>query len=81
LIFAKIEKSTLLVFHSQQKTKHSTHSTKKMIVYRDIITEDELLSDAFPLKPVIDSDGNPVSSILLFVLLFCLCEFLFFPVG
>jgi hypothetical protein len=32
-----------------------------MIVYRDLITEDELLSDAFPLKPVVDSDGTPVS--------------------
>jgi hypothetical protein len=31
-----------------------------MIVYRDIITGDEMLSDAFPLKPVVDSDGNTV---------------------
>jgi hypothetical protein len=32
-----------------------------MIVYRDIVTGDEVLSDAFPLKQVIDSDGTPVS--------------------
>ena len=32
----------------------------RMIVYRDIITGDEMLSDAFPLKPVVDSDGNTV---------------------
>lgn len=31
-----------------------------MIVYRDIITGDEMLSDAFPLKQVVDSEGNPV---------------------
>lgn len=34
-----------------------------MIVYRDLITGDELLSDAFPLKQVIDEEGNPVSII------------------
>jgi hypothetical protein len=38
----------------------------KMIVYRDIITGDEMLSDAFPLKPVVDSDGNTVSYSFLF---------------
>ena len=32
-----------------------------MIVYRDIVTGDEMLSDAFPLKPVTDSDGTVVS--------------------
>lgn len=31
-----------------------------MIVYRDIITGDEMLSDAFPLKQAVDSEGNPV---------------------
>ena len=35
-----------------------------MIVYRDIITGDEMLSDAFPLKPVLDSDGNAVIRII-----------------
>ena len=33
-----------------------------MIVYRDLISEDEVLSDAFPLKQVLDEAGNPVSS-------------------
>ena len=28
-----------------------------MIVYRDIISGDEMLSDAYPLKPVVDKDG------------------------
>lgn len=32
-----------------------------MIVYRDIISGDEMLSDAFPLKEVIDSDGAKVN--------------------
>jgi hypothetical protein len=31
-----------------------------MIVYRDIITGDEMLSDAFPLKEVVDAEGNKV---------------------
>jgi hypothetical protein len=31
-----------------------------MIVYRDIVTGDEMLSDAFPLKQAVDSDGKPV---------------------
>lgn len=31
-----------------------------MIVYRDLITGDEVLSDAFPLKQVVDSDGTVV---------------------
>ena len=31
-----------------------------MIVYRDIISEDEVLSDAFKLSPVIDKDGAVV---------------------
>lgn len=32
-----------------------------MIVYRDIISEDEVLSDAFKLSPVVDKDGAVVS--------------------
>lgn len=32
-----------------------------MIVYRDLITGDEMLSDAFPLKQVVDSEGVAVS--------------------
>lgn len=36
------------------------HSTE-MIVYRDIISEDEVLSDAFKLSPVVDKDGATVS--------------------
>ena len=31
-----------------------------MIVYRDIISGDEMLSDAFKLEEVIDSEGNKV---------------------
>ena len=31
-----------------------------MIVYRDIISEDEVLSDAFKLSPVVDKDGAVV---------------------
>ena len=31
-----------------------------MIVYRDIISGDEMLSDAFKLMPVIDAEGNEV---------------------
>jgi hypothetical protein len=31
-----------------------------MIVYRDIISGDEMLSDAFKLLEVIDSEGNKV---------------------
>jgi hypothetical protein len=32
-----------------------------MIVYRDLITGDEVLSNAFPLKQVVDTDGTEVS--------------------
>jgi hypothetical protein len=35
-----------------------------MIVYRDIITGDEMLSDAFPLKQVVDEEGNPVEGLM-----------------
>jgi hypothetical protein len=34
---------------------------QEMIVYRDLLTGDEMLSDAFPLKEVIDTDGTKVS--------------------
>ena len=33
-----------------------------MIVYRDIISEDEVLSDAFKLSPVLDKEGVVVSA-------------------
>ena len=33
-----------------------------MIVYRDIISEDEVLSDAFKLSPVLDKEGAVVSA-------------------
>ena len=32
-----------------------------MIVYKDMISGDEVLSDAFSLKEVLDKEGNPVS--------------------
>jgi len=31
-----------------------------MIVYRDLLSEDEMLSDAFKLLPVLDDEKNPV---------------------
>jgi hypothetical protein len=31
-----------------------------MIVYRDLLTGDEMLSDAYPLKEVVDAEGNKV---------------------
>jgi hypothetical protein len=34
-----------------------------MKVYRDILSGDEMLSDAFPIKDVIDKDGNKVNKI------------------
>ena len=37
---------------------HSFYST--MIVYRDIISGDEILSDAYKLEEVIDAEGNKV---------------------
>lgn len=40
-----------------------------MIVYRDIISEDEVLSDAFKLSPVLDKDGAVVRLTLLICLL------------
>lgn len=39
-----------------------------MIVYRDLVTGDEVLSDAFPLKQAVDSDGKPVSLFEIFEL-------------
>jgi len=35
-----------------------------MIVYRDLITGDEMLSDAFPLKQVVDADGNNIEGLM-----------------
>eukprot|EP00598_Pedospumella_elongata_P000338 CAMPEP_0184973608 /NCGR_PEP_ID=MMETSP1098-20130426/5305_1 /TAXON_ID=89044 /ORGANISM="Spumella elongata, Strain CCAP 955/1" /LENGTH=178 /DNA_ID=CAMNT_0027496069 /DNA_START=49 /DNA_END=585 /DNA_ORIENTATION=- len=35
-----------------------------MIVYRDIISGEEMLSDAFKLEDVIDSDGNKVEGLM-----------------
>lgn len=35
-----------------------------MIVYRDIITGDEMLSDAYPLKQVVDEDGAEVTGLM-----------------
>ena len=35
-----------------------------MIVYRDIISGDEFLSDAFVLKPVVDTDGTTVEGLM-----------------
>lgn len=34
-----------------------------MIVYRDILSGDEMMSDAFKLLPVVDSEGAVVSEI------------------
>jgi len=36
-----------------------------MIVYRDIISGDEMLSDAYKLVPVIDSEGNEVPGLMM----------------
>ena len=39
-----------------------------MIVYRDIISGDEMLSDAFKLQQVIDAEGNEVYTMYDFFL-------------
>jgi len=39
-----------------------------MIVYRDMISGDEMLSDAFTLKPVVEADGTVVK--LLYTVLY-----------
>lgn len=31
-----------------------------MIVYKDLISCDEMMTDAFPQKPVVDSEGNTI---------------------
>ena len=36
------------------------HDLSKMIVYRDLLSDDEMLSDAFKLLPVLDDEKNPV---------------------
>lgn len=45
--------------------REQTADSLAMIVYRDIISGDEMLSDAFPLKPVIDSDGEVVPGLMM----------------
>jgi len=40
-----------------------------MIVYRDIISGDEMITDAFKLLPVVDKEGNTVRSTLT-----CVCS-------
>jgi hypothetical protein len=41
--------------------------TTRMIVYRDLLSEDEVLSDAFPLKQAVDSEGVAVSALATLV--------------
>eukprot|EP01006_Ploeotia_vitrea_P058837 TRINITY_DN70370_c0_g1_i1.p1 TRINITY_DN70370_c0_g1~~TRINITY_DN70370_c0_g1_i1.p1 ORF type:complete len:179 (-),score=11.65 TRINITY_DN70370_c0_g1_i1:89-625(-) len=36
-----------------------------MLVYKDIITGDEMLSDAYKLLPVVDSEGNTVEGLMM----------------
>jgi len=36
-----------------------------MIVYKDMISGDEVLSDAFSLKEVLDKEGNPVDGLMM----------------
>lgn len=36
-----------------------------MIVYRDILSGDEMLSDAFKLVPVVDDEGNTVEGLMM----------------
>ena len=36
-----------------------------MIVYRDVISGDEMLSDAFKLVPVVDSEGNEIPGLMM----------------
>lgn len=31
-----------------------------MIVYKDLISGDEMMTDAFPQKPVLDGEGNTI---------------------
>ena len=56
------------IIHYQLSTSPLEQLTT-MIVYRDLITGDEVLSDAFPLKQAVDSEGKPVSD--------CCCFFFF----
>lgn len=35
-----------------------------MIVYRDVITGDEMLSSAYPLRQVVDEEGNEVAGLM-----------------
>ena len=39
--------------------------TTRMIVYRDIISGDEMLSDAYKVIPVTDKDGNAVEGLMM----------------
>ena len=36
-----------------------------MIVYRDLLSGDEMLSDAFPLRPVLDEEGVAVEGLMM----------------
>jgi Translationally controlled tumour protein len=46
--------------NSNRNFFNKSPSSLEMIVYRDIISEDEVLSDAFKLSPVVDKDGAVV---------------------
>jgi len=36
-----------------------------MIVYKDLLSGDEMLSDAFKLEPVKDSEGNEIPGLMM----------------
>jgi hypothetical protein len=40
-----------------------------MIVYKDLLSGDEMITDAFQLLPVVDDDGAEVRVIELFVIM------------
>lgn len=51
-----------------KRFSRSRHNLSKMIVYRDLLSEDEMLSDAFKLLPVLDDEKNPVRFFFLMAL-------------
>jgi hypothetical protein len=62
-IFSYIQKLNLTNKFVVKTTEFPNHQIRFiMIVYKDLISGDEVLSDAFPLKQVLDEAGVPVSS-------------------
>lgn len=49
--------------HTRQSVGNQSEAKQKMLVWQDIFTDDEVMSDSFKIEPVVDGDGNEVTGL------------------